>query len=47
MFTDLEDVNIMLSKEICDLCMKDCQKKSSFNYQSYNRELITKTTKFL
>ena len=47
MFTDLKDVNIMSSKEICDLCMKDYQKKSSFNYQSHNKELMTKTTKFL
>ena len=47
MFTNLKDVNITLSKEICNLYMKDYQKKSSFNYQSYNRESITKTTKFL
>ena len=47
MSTNLEDVNITSFKEICDLCMKDCQKKSSFNHQSHNRELMTKTTKFL
>ena len=47
MFTNLEDINVILFKEICDLCIKDCQKKSSFNHQSYNRELMTKTTKFL
>ena len=45
--TGFKDVNIMSSKEICSLCMKDHQKKSSFNHQSYNRELMTKTTKFL
>ena len=45
--TNLEDINITLSKEICDSCMKDYQKKSSFNHQSHNRELMTKTTKFL
>ena len=47
MSTNLEDINIMSSKEIYNSCMKDYQKKSSFNHQSYNRELMTKTTKFL
>ena len=45
--TDLKDINVTSSKEICDSCIKDCQKKSSFNHQSYNREIMTKTTKFL
>ena len=44
--TSLEDIDVILSKEIYSSCMKDCQKKSSFNHQSHNRELITKTTKF-
>ena len=47
MSTSLKDINITSSKEIYDLYIKDCQKKSSFDYQSHNRELMTKTTKFL
>ena len=47
MSTDLKDINIISFKEIYNSCMKDYQKKSSFNYQSYNKELMTKITKFL
>ena len=46
MSIDLEDVDVISSKEICESCMKDCQKKSLF-VQDNNRELMTKTTKFL
>ena len=46
MSIDLEDINVMSLKDIYKLCMKDHQKKSLFK-QDYNRELMTKTTKFL
>ena len=43
---DLEDIDVMSSKDICESYMKDCQKKSLFK-QDYNRESMIKTTKFL
>ena len=46
MSIDLEDINVTSLKDICESCMKDCQKKSLFR-QDHNRELMTKTTKFL
>ena len=46
MSIDLEDIDITLLKDIWKSCMKGYQKKSLFR-QDHNRELMTKTTKFL